>query len=331
MYRFGVGFLLVLLWACGNGEIDLSGNTPLKPNQFFNAFAPINQSVTFADTNLLVSKDTQQIASKLLQNFLPDSVVKKISTKDGKTHFYALGRIEKANELYLLIATKNANNKGLFAVVFDKKENTFLSCKSLLQPNNNNNGYYHYVTINKEPTFTICQEKQAADRDLLFTKNGWAFVNNRFVLVVKESNEKMSSIPVVNPIDTLPRNNILSGLYAQDSRNFISIRDGKTPQQYLFFLHIEKNDGKCIGELKGELKMTNATTGIYSFAGDPCIIDFNFEGNRITIKEQGSCGNRRGMNCMFEDEFVKKKEAKRVVTNPVLKPITKLKAKPAKI
>jgi hypothetical protein len=221
-------------------------------------------------------------------------------------------------------------NKGLFTAVFDKKENSFLGFKQLLQPNTNN-GYYHYVTINKEPTFTICQEKQAADRDILFTKNGWAFINNSFVLVVKESNEKMSSIPVTNPIDTFPRNNALSGLYAQDSRNFISVRDGKTPQQYLFFLHIEKNDGKCIGELKGEMKMTNANEGIYSFAGDPCIIDFIFEGSRIIIKEQGSCGNRRGMNCKFEDEFGKRKEAKRVIANPntklPIKPKTKL-AKP---
>lgn len=327
MYKFCIGFLAIILISCGSNEVDLTGNTPLKPNQFFNAFKPITTSLNLSDTNLIAHSDTQKIAAKLLESFIPDSVVKKFISKDGKTMFYALGRIEKAKELYLLIATKNGKNKGLFTTVFDKKENNFLAYKSLLQPNTNN-GYFNYVVINREPTFTICHEKQSFDKELKFTKEGWAYSSGSFVVVVKETNEKLEDVPVINPIDSFARNNALSGLYANNGKNFISIRDGKTPLQYLFFLHVEKNDGKCIGELKGEMKMTSPNQAIYNFAGDPCIIDFTFEGNSIIIKEQGSCGNRRGMDCLFEDEFGKKKEAKKGMPTPTIKPTTNPVAKP---
>ena len=56
--------------------------------------------------------------------------------------------------------------------------------------------------------------------------------------------------------------------------------------------------------------MKDATHAIYSEGGDPCVIDFYFEGNEVVVKEKGSCGNRRGMNCFFDDTYIKKKEAK---------------------
>jgi hypothetical protein len=56
--------------------------------------------------------------------------------------------------------------------------------------------------------------------------------------------------------------------------------------------------------------MKDATSAAYNQGGDPCVIDFSFEGNNIILKEKGSCGNRRGMQCFFDDTFTKKKEPK---------------------
>jgi len=81
----------------------------------------------------------------------------------------------------------------------------------------------------------------------------------------------------------------------------------KKPNVYQFFIHFEKEEG-CTGELKGELKMKDANTAQFSEKGDPCVIDFHFEGNEISLKEQGSCGNHRGIKCFFDDTFIKKKE-----------------------
>jgi hypothetical protein len=90
----------------------------------------------------------------------------------------------------------------------------------------------------------------------------------------------------------------------------VAIRDGKDEKTYLFFVHFEKKEGTCIGELKGELKMKNAKEGLYNIGGDPCIIDFTFRDRTVSLKEQGSCGNRRGINCFFNDAFTRKKQPK---------------------
>jgi len=52
---------------------------------------------------------------------------------------------------------------------------------------------------------------------------------------VNETNERNDKLnAIINPIDTLPRENTYSGNYVEDERNFISIRDGRTPQEYSF-------------------------------------------------------------------------------------------------
>jgi len=56
------------------------------------------------------------------------------------------------------------------------------------------------------------------------------------------------------------------------------------------------------------MKMKDARTAQFTQSGDPCIIDFRFDGNEISLKEQGSCGNHRGIKCFFNDSFIKKKE-----------------------
>jgi hypothetical protein len=106
----------------------------------------------------------------------------------------------------------------------------------------------------------------------------------------------------------LPRKFKYSGEYVQDKKNFISLRDGKKPDTYFFFVHFEKNEGGCTGELKGELKMKTPASAEFTENGDPCVIDFRFEGNQIILKERGSCGNHRGIRCYFDDTFTRKKE-----------------------
>ena len=130
------------------------------------------------------------------------------------------------------------------------------------------------------------------------------------MVVINDSNEDSRKDNIINPIDSLPRKFVYSGDYVQDKKNFIAIRDGKKNSTYLFFIHFEKNEGSCTGELKGEMKMKNAQVAQFTQNGDPCIIDFNFEERAITLKEQGSCGNHRGIKCFFNDTFIKKREPK---------------------
>lgn len=299
-----------MMTACKEKKIDLSGNAPVKVNDFIAAFPIINLPYTVADTNITKIADTTTIGVKVLQQFIPDTVISKHLNVTAKTAIHPAGRIEKETETYLL-ATTNTNKKiELSTFVLDKK-NKFLAFKQLMS-NTAKDDYMHSVIINKEPTFSINKERMDKEKQLLqYTRIGWAFTPSTgvFINVVNETNEdEKRNNTVLNPIDTLPRKNKYSGNYVQDNKNFISLRDGKTPNSYLFFIHFEKNEGSCIGELKGELQMKAPNKGIYTANGDPCVMDFSFNGNEITVKEQGSCGNYRGIKCFFNDSYTKKKE-----------------------
>jgi hypothetical protein len=126
---------------------------------------------------------------------------------------------------------------------------------------------------------------------------------------MSDSNEKKST-DIINPIDTLPAHNKYSGDYITDKKNFISVRDGKNEQTYIFFIHFEKNKGTCVGELKGEMDVTGETNAVYQESGDPCVINFKFTSSTIKVKENGNCGNYRGITCPFDFTFKKKKESK---------------------
>lgn len=304
----------ICFFACKEHKPDLSGEAPVKVNDFVAAFKPLTLPYVIADTNLAKASDTTVISAKVLSQFIPDSVLSKYVHGDKKTIIKPIGRInkDKDRESYLLVSIAQSKKTRLIVFVLDKK-NKYVTDKQLLNTADADD-YIHSVSINREPTFLIIKEKLNAAKQLMYTRIGWAYnTAGVFMVVINDSNEDLKKTnTIINPIDTLPRKNKLSGEYVENKRNFISIRDGKNANTYLFFIHFEKKDGTCIGELKGDLKMKDATKGIYNQSGDPCIIDFTFEGNQITLKEQGSCGNKRGIDCLFDDTFIKKKEAKPV-------------------
>lgn len=281
----------------------------MKAEDFITIFPKITGSFSMADSNLVRKADTTRIGYKALVQFIPDSVLKTYVGKDKKTVIRPIGMIEKENEKYLLLNfTRQKKTTGVVFVT--DKQLKYLASKELLT-NQKTDGYYRFVSVNKEPTFMINREKTLPDNSLKFTRAGWVYNNEGFfMLVVNDSNEDPEKTAVINPIDTLPRKNKLSGDYVKSEKNYISIRDGKDAGTYLFFIHFEKDKAACIGELKGEFKMKTSNSAQYLQNGDPCIIDFSFSGNYVTVKEQGSCGNHRGIKCFFDDAYRKKKETK---------------------
>ncbi len=311
MKRWITLLLVITILSCKDEKVNLSGDAPVKPNEFVKAFPILSLPFLVADTNLTKIGDSTTISAAVLQQFVPDSTIKILVNAAKKYVVHPIGRIEKTTENYLLATIIQNKKIQIVALVFDK-QNQFLAAKSVFE-NYSNDSYLHSLSINREPTFLISKEKITTDtKQLLFSRVGWAYgSDNMFMVVINDTNEDTKkSNEVINPIDTLPKTNKLSGDYVQDKKNYISLRDGKYPNTYIFFIHFEKREGTCVGELKGEFKMKDATTAAYNQGGDPCIIDFSFEGNDITLKEKGSCGNRRGMQCFFDDTFTKKKEPK---------------------
>jgi len=306
--------LLILLAfiGCAETKTDLSGNTPLKINDFNAAFKNIELPIRINDTNLVAFTDTIKIGRKALAQFLPDSVVDAIAPKLIKnSSIFTVGKIEKETEYYLLLNNKDTKKQTVSVIAFSKK-NVFLGYQILTQFDLTQKGSQFYgktLLINKEPTFLIEENKLDPEQGLTNEKKGWAYTEQGFRLIYLDANIKPEQKAILNPIDTLPTVNTFSGDYARDKKNFISLRDFGNANKYQFFLHFEKKDGTCVGELKGLLNF-NKNQATYSEKGDPCTIQFTITGNVIKIKEDGNCGNHRNMTCYFNDSYDKKRKAK---------------------
>ncbi len=307
-----VSLVIFTIASCNEKKVSLSGNDPVDARYFIGAFKPFTLPYRIADTNMVKLADTTNISYAVFTQFIPDSVLEKALGKNAKkAKINPVGKIEKEKELYLL-ANFTINRKTELHSFLLSKENKNLAELALLKQGTTD-GYSHSVTITSEPTFILIQEKINAKSELLYTKNGYAYNNGSgtFTAVMNDSNEDLERInEIINPIDTLARKNKLSGDYADDKRNFISVRDGSSTNRYLFFIHFEKNNGDCKGELKGTMTLSDATHAFFKESGDPCVIDFIFEGRSVAVKEQGNCGNHRGIKCFFDDSFTKKKEKK---------------------
>lgn len=305
----------IIVYSCSNDPIDLSGKTTVKEKDFLGAFKPLTLPFSISDTNIDAKADTILIGKEVFKQFYPDSA---FSSFMGKTKVYTIqpiGLIEKEKEKYLLLLIKENKRKKRLVVLVTNEKNQFLASKELL---NNFEGfeYHRSLSINKEPTFLISREKMGKANDLLFTRSGWVYNDaGFFMVVINDSNEDPTKTAVINPLDTLPKLNQYSGDYLKDKNNYVSIRDGKDKNTYQFFILFEKSNGGCKGELKGEFRLIKPAEGIYSKNGDPCLIDFIFSANQLKIKEQGSCGNHRGIKCYFDDRYTKKREPRKKKTN----------------
>jgi hypothetical protein len=168
-------------------------------------------------------------------------------------------------------------------------------------------------------TIAITHQRKTTGGLVLFRKDTYVFNEaGVFTLIMTESNETSHKpVPVYDPIDTLSRKHKFTGDYVQDKRNFITVRDGKDNSRLLFFVHFEKDEGSCKGELKGEAKFISANVARYRANGDPCTVDFTFGVTGVTMKEVEGCGNHRDIKCFFEGYYSKRKEPK---TKPPHKP-----------
>lgn len=306
MPRYLVLLLMLFALACKDKTASLSASQPVNTTDFFDAFKKLKLPYIIADTNLMKSADTTLISYEVFKQFIPDTALKSLGAKKPESlKIHPAGKIENENEIYLLATITDGKKTSLITYLFDKKKH-YLNHLLLLN-NQNHDNYVHSVNVNTEPTFLIVREK-TENNQYSYTKNGYAYSkeNKAFVEVINDSNEDEKSNEIINPIDTFAKKNKYSGDYVQDKKNFISVRDGNSASSYLFFLHVNKEDGECKGELKGKLTMVNETKAVFQQNGDPCVIDFTFEKNRVQVKERGSCGNYRGMTCMFNDSYKKK-------------------------
>jgi hypothetical protein len=304
-------FAICLFTACGNKKKpSLSGTDEVGISDFIESFELINPPYEVNDTALnKKEKDSLLIANKIFMQFVPDSVLTKIFGKNAKPKIYTGKRIKEKEESYLFAKAIAADKKALLVLCFDKKNNFKGFLPLLVQdadPNtlqisgiNRKFEFYQSVLL-KKPDGSTAEGKE------VFIYNDEA---GQFLLIMKDPLDDRVQ-EVINPIDTFARKNKFSADYIKDKMNLVSIRDDSKAGKINFFIHFDRNEGECTGELKGVANFTAANTAIYQQPGDACSIQFNFSSSSVSLKEIQACGAHRGVKCSFDGSYPRKKEAK---------------------
>ena len=126
--------LVCFVFSCGEKKTDLSGNTPIKINDFNRVFKNTELPVTISDTSLNNVLDTLVIQRKALAQFVPDSIIDQFidNTNKSKAIIHPLLRIEQEAEYYLLLNIKYPKKHEIVALVFNKK-NKYLDFQSITE------------------------------------------------------------------------------------------------------------------------------------------------------------------------------------------------------
>jgi hypothetical protein len=317
--------LPVLMLSCKEKKVSLAVNDEkVNISEFLEFFQPMKLPYQVTDTILKRKEpETSVINGKLFSRFVPDSIIGRLFGKEQHPHLYAIGKISVPKaENYVFVKVIARERRALYILCFDKKDN-FAAARPILY-SDNEPGISGQASMDTKYTLTIQHQRKAAGGQVYYHKDAYIFNGDAgLMLILTESNEsKTKIVPVYNPIDTLPRKHKFSGDYSQDKRNIVAIRDGRDLSRFQFFVHFEKDEGTCKGELKGEAKFIGPGVARYRAYSDPCAIEFTFIPEGVSLKELGGCGVHRDIKCFFEGYFVKRKTKAKPVEN---KPRPKIK------
>ncbi len=305
--------ILPAFFSCKSKKVPLNENTHADVDDFLEAFPTV--ALPFQITDDILDRDQNDslfVNYKTFTLFFPDSVLNRYFGKTTKPKIYLVAKTRAGkNEYYLFFNAISQEKEIAFLSCFTKQKK-YSACKYLFSLNND--GYNASATLDTKFTETITHQHKSSSGELLYKKDIYVYNDvGKFNLILTESNEPNArNLPLINPIDTLPRKHTLSGDYLQDKKNLVSVRDaGKDVSRFMFFIHFEKDNGDCKGELKGTAKFISSTIAQYHSNNDPCGIQFSFKGNTVYIKEISVCGSHRDIKCLFEGMYYKKKEQKK--------------------
>ncbi len=291
-------------------KISLAGEEEVVIADFIEFFPVVETPYRLADTMLLKNdNDSLRISIKVLKQFIPDSVINQLLGKNATSKMYPIGKVV-GEEQYIFIKAVTGTSRSAFVFAFDKKNN-FLAALPFLKSDNLRNTEQQSVLDGKMTIYKNIMRKNAdgssSDGKDVYVYNG---ASKEFMLILTDALD-VKEKELINPIDTLSVKQKYTADYGTGKFNLISFRDGRSKDKLSFFIHFEKNNGECTGELKGEARMKNATTAEYRQPGDPCALEFKFSATTVTIKEIEGCGARRGLRCSFDGVYPRKKVVKK--------------------
>jgi hypothetical protein len=304
--------LTISLFAgCKQKKVNMRGDEPVKISDFIESFEPL--ALPYRITDSIVNKkdkDSLLISHKIFNQFVPDSIFSKTFGKGIIPKIYSIGKITvDKKENYLLAKAVEDKRKVAYLITFNK-DNTFTGAMVLLAPDQSPSTQQISVI---EKNYTVTKSIQRRNPDGSISEGKDAYVYNSesksFMLIMTDALDDKPA-EVINPIDTVAKKNKFSGDYVKNKTDYVSVRDTRKPGRILFFIHSEKNNGDCTAELKGEASLTSANLAVYRAGGDPCVLQLSFTPTSVSLKEIEGCGSHRGVRCLFEGNYPKKKETK---------------------
>lgn len=301
--------LLVVFAACKNKKPKAITDEDITAADFISLAAPLPFPILINDSMInKKGKDSSLINQAAFQTFIPDSVFQQLYPTTKQLKLYLIGKAtdeQKGN--YVLVKSILEKVKKVQLFYFDK-ESIFLSAIDI--------GNYlpkgagaKYCRIDNKFNIAFILERKTPTGEL-WTNEAIYYMDQsgKFIMAMTNSTEDLSDVIMGNPIDTFARINKFSADYTSDKKNLVSIRDGASSKTFRFFIHFSKQNGDCVGEVKGEAEWIGKSKGIFRDGNSDCVIEFNFSTSSVSIKEQNGCGSYRGITCFFEGSYPKKRE-----------------------
>ena len=305
--KFGLLFLiLVVIAACKSKKVTLSGDDPVDVSDFIEFFPDTRLPFEVADSTLLRKEnDSLLISNKVFTQFVPDSILGKVFGKNARPKIYPLGKA-KAQETYLFVKANVGNKRASLILAFDK-DDKFIAAMQLL--------HLDQLAATKQSgvmdtRYLITKSVMRRSKDGSTTEGKDVYMLNsaaaKFMLIMTDAPDDKAT-ELINPIDTLSRKQKYTADYGTAKMTLFSFRDGRRSDRLSFFIHFENKSGDCTGELKGEAILKSPNLAEYRQGGDPCVLQFRFSSNAVTVKEVEACGSRRGLRCSFNGTYPRKK------------------------
>jgi len=285
---------------------------------FEKKFKTVSAPYHLTDTGLLKNSDTASLTNVSFAGFIPDSVKKKISLNPATIKYIPLSKLKLPNgENYFIVKTMSGMRKAALLIAFDK--DSFGAVMPFLIPDDDPKTT-QLSTIDK--SFSIVRSVSHKTADDVITEGKDVYVYNHdaksFTLIMTDILDE-KAVELINPIDTFRTANKWAGDYINGKRNIVSIRDGRAADEINFFVHFEKDNGNCKGELKGTAFFASSKIAVYRQGGDPCVMELHFSTTSVTVKEMEGCGAHRDLKCSFNGTFTKKQPPKKATPKKIKK------------
>lgn len=310
MLRIICTLFVTFLFACKEAKVRSVADEDLTIKDFLQLSPELKLPFVVHDSTLQKKeKDSAAINQKVFQSFVPDSVFKKNYPVSKQLKLFVLGKSTDAQKgNYVFIKSVAGSKKAVHLYYFNEKNNFTGSTKLLDNGPASKPG--RYVRIDSRYNISFIKEQRTPTGEYWTDETIYYMdAQGKMILTMTNSTQDRSDEIMGNPIDTLPRKNKYSADYSGDKKNLVSIRDGRTPKTFQFFIHFSKQNGECVGELRGEGEFTANGKGVFHDKGGPCELLFSFSANSVSIKETNGCGSYRDITCFFEGSYPRKKEA----------------------